>query len=167
MQIHIGADCELSTTLYSKSTDCVALLHFNSNHLLKCKESIVFLQALRYKVLIAEDTILLKELYSLTISLLALKYPLEITTCNFSKSLLHSHDTLLYKTPRHLVSYFFPSCDPILSRKKTILQWSATTHHLAQCPITAYYKTESLKDILVHSHQAKSTSLCSAPNNHR
>ena len=68
MKIHIGADCKLSTTLYRKLTECIALLQFHSNHLLKCKESIVFLQAARYKILIADDTILLKELYSLTIS---------------------------------------------------------------------------------------------------
>ena len=43
MKIHIGAEHKLSTTLYRKPTDCVALLHFHSNHSLKCKESIVFL----------------------------------------------------------------------------------------------------------------------------
>ena len=95
MKIHIGADCKLSTTLYRKPTDCGALLHFHSDHLLKCKESIVFSQALRYNVLIADDTILQKELNSLTISLLARKYPFEIITHNIFKALLHSCDTLL------------------------------------------------------------------------
>ena len=42
MKIHIGANRKLSTTLYRKPTDCVALLHFHSNHSLKCKGSIVF-----------------------------------------------------------------------------------------------------------------------------
>ena len=46
MKIHIGADRKLSTTLYRKRTDCAALLHFHSNHSLKCKESIVFSQVL-------------------------------------------------------------------------------------------------------------------------
>ena len=61
MKIHIGADCRLSTTLYRKPTDCASLLHFHSNHSLKCKESIVFSQALRYNLLIADDAILQKE----------------------------------------------------------------------------------------------------------
>ena len=37
MKIHIGTHCKLSTTLYKKPTDCAALLHFHSNHSLKCK----------------------------------------------------------------------------------------------------------------------------------
>ena len=97
--IHIGADRKLSTTLYRKTTDCAALLHFHFNHSLKCKQSIVFSQALRYKLLIADHNKLQKELDSLTTSLLARKYPWEIITRNISKALLHSRDTLLYRTP--------------------------------------------------------------------
>ena len=100
MKIHIGADRKLSTTLYRKPTDCAALLHFHSNHSLKCKESIVFSQALRYNLLIADDNVLQKELDSLTISLLARKYPLEMITHNISKALLHSRYTLLHRTPK-------------------------------------------------------------------
>ena len=92
MKIHIGADRKLSTTLYRKPTDCAALLHFHSNHSLKCKESIVFSQTLRYNLLIADDNILQKELDSLTISLLARKYLLEVITRNISKALLHSRN---------------------------------------------------------------------------
>ena len=47
MKILIVTDRKLSTTLYRKPTDCAILLHFHSNHSLKCKESIVFSQALR------------------------------------------------------------------------------------------------------------------------
>ena len=47
MKVQIGADRKLSTTLYRKPTDCVVLLHFHSNHSLKCKESIIFSHALR------------------------------------------------------------------------------------------------------------------------
>ena len=98
IKIHIGADRKLSTTLYRKPTDCAALLHFHSNHSLKCKESIAFSQALRYNLLIADDNVLQKELDSLTISLLARKYPLEVITRNISKTLLHSRYTLLHRT---------------------------------------------------------------------
>ena len=64
-----------------------------------------------------------------------------------------------------------PSYAPLLIRRKTILQvstrplayhwkWSTTTQHLAHYfPITAYRKTESFKDILVHFRQAKPISL--------
>ena len=86
MKICIGADRKLSTTLYRKPTDCAPLLHFHSNHSLKCKESIVFLQALRYNLLIADNNVLQQELDSLAIFLLARKYPLEVINCNISKS---------------------------------------------------------------------------------
>ena len=36
MKIHVGTDRKLSTTLYRKPTDCAVLLHFHSNHSLKC-----------------------------------------------------------------------------------------------------------------------------------
>ena len=97
---HTGADHKLSTTLYRKPTECATLLHFYSNHSLKCEESLVFSQGLRYNLLIADDTILQKELETLTVSLLAWKCPLEIITHNISKALLYSRETLLYRTPR-------------------------------------------------------------------
>ena len=99
IKIHIAADRKLSTTLYRKPTDCVAPLHFHPNHSLKWKESIVFSQALRYNLLLADNALLQKELDSLTVSLLARKYPLEIIIHNIFKVLLHSCDTLLHRTP--------------------------------------------------------------------
>ena len=42
MKIHTGTDRKLSTALYRKPTDCAAILHFHSNHSLKCKESVSF-----------------------------------------------------------------------------------------------------------------------------
>ena len=99
-KIHIGADRKLSTTLYRKPTDCAALLHFHSNYSLKCKESTIFSQALRYNLLIADDNVLQKEPDSLTISLLTRKYPLEVITRNISKALPHSRHTLLHRIPK-------------------------------------------------------------------
>ena len=48
MKIHIGADLKLSTALFRKRTDYAALLHFHSNHSLRCKESIVFSKAITH-----------------------------------------------------------------------------------------------------------------------
>ena len=176
MKIHIGADCKLSTTMYRKPTDCAALLHFHSNHSLKCKESIVFSQALRYNLLIADDSVLQKELDSLTISLLARKYLLEVITCNISKAFLHSHDTLLNRTPKASSSRsVLPVVTPHSSEGRQfsksvrdhwhIIENDPQLHRIWPNPsINAYHKTESLKEILVHSRQAKPTSLRSAPN---
>ena len=70
------ADHIFSTTLHRKPNDCAAFLHFYSNHSLKCRESIVFLKALRYNLLMADDTLLQKEFDFLTVSLLDIQYPL-------------------------------------------------------------------------------------------
>ena len=95
MRIQIRRNCKLSTALFTKPSDCAALLHFQSSHALKCKESIACSQALRYNLLIAGDHLLQIELDSLAISLLARKYPLDIITHDISKALLHHRDTLL------------------------------------------------------------------------
>ena len=97
LKIHIRAYPKLCKVLYRNPTDCVALLQFHSNHLLKCKRSIV-LQALRHNLFVADDNLLQKELDSLTMSLLSRNYPLDINTHNIPKAFLHSHHNLLNKT---------------------------------------------------------------------
>ena len=167
MKIQIGANHKLSTTLYRKPTDCAALLHFHSNHSLKCKENIVFSQALRYNLLIADDHLLQKELNSLAISLLARKYPLHIITNNISKALLHPCDTLLHEpTKASGPTTVLSIITPYSVEGKNFSQSVRDQWHLIENdpqlhsiwpnhPITAYHKTDFLKDILVHSRQAK------------
>ena len=175
MKICIGADRRLSTTLYRKPTNCATLLHFHSNHSLKYKENTVFSQALRYNLLIKDDTLLQKELDSLAISLLARQYPLEIITRNISKALLHSHDTLLCRPPKTtspkrvlpIVITYFPEgrhfSQSVRNRWHIIENDSQLQNVWPNHSITAYHKTESLKDILVHFRQTKPTSSRSAP----
>ena len=127
------------------------------------QKSIVFSQALRYNLLIAGDNILQKELDSLTIYLLARKYPLEVITRNISQALLHSHDTLLYRTPKASSSRsVLPVVTPYSSKGRQFSKSVRDHWHIIENdpqlrriwpnpPITAYHKTEFLKDILVHS----------------
>ena len=166
----IRADRKLSTILYRKHTDCVALLHFHSNHSLKWKESIVFSQALRYNLLIADDNLLQEEPDSLAISLLARKYALDVIAHNISKAFFHCRDTLLYETtkaygpiailpivtPYSIESKIFSQSVRDRSR---MIENDPQLHNIwPNHPITAYHKTESLKDILIHFRQAKLTS---------
>ena len=74
------------------------LLHFQSNHPLHTKESIIYSQALRYNLIINDDTQLQNELYHLTRTLLARKYPLHIINRNIIKTLKFSRQDLLHKT---------------------------------------------------------------------
>ena len=98
--IQIKANRKLSTKLFRKPTDCAELLHFHSNHSLKCKESIVFSQALRYNLFITDYCSLQKELDSLAISLLARKHPLDIITHSIFRALLHTRDSLLRESTK-------------------------------------------------------------------
>ena len=179
MKILIGTDRKLSTTLYRKPTDCAALLHFHSNHSLKCKESIVFSQALRYNLLITDDTLLQKELDSLAISLLTRQYPLEIITRNISKALLHSRETLLHRPPKTaspkrvlpIITPYSPEgrhfSQSVRNRWHIIENDSELQNVWSNHPITAYHKTKSLKDILVHSRQTKPISSRPVPTKFR
>ena len=88
MKTHIRAVAKLSTTLCRKPTNFTSLLHFQSNHSLKCKDSIIFSQALRNNLLIPDNTTLQNELDSLTIFVLARQYPLDIISWNIVKALL-------------------------------------------------------------------------------
>ena len=159
-----------------KPTDCAVLLYFQSNHSLKCKEIIIFSQALRYNPLTADDTILQKELDFLTVSLLARKFSLEIITRNISKALLHSRDTILHRTPRASSSRIVLRVVTPYSLEGRQFSKSVWDHWYIEMihnyttsdptPITTYHKTETLNNILVHSCQEKPTSLCSAPTKH-
>ena len=171
IKVQVGENCKLSTTLFRKPTDCVALLHFHSNHSLRSKESIAFSQALRYSILIADDHLLQKELNSLAISLLAREYPLDNILHSISKALLHPRDTLLREPSKASgPTTVLPIITPYSVEGKSFSQSVRDKWHIIENdpqlysiwpnhPITAYHKTESVKDILVHSRQAKPTYL--------
>lgn len=152
----------LHTTIYRKPTDSSCLLHFNSYHPLHVKESIIYSQALRYNLLITDDTNLQLELYNLTRYLLARKYPLKLINKNISKALLFSQDELLHKPRQRTKNQeLIPltlqySGTGILT--KTIVQnaWNTTIKTnddlnaiLPRPPTTGYRKNKSLKDILI------------------
>ena len=62
----------------------MTLLHFHSHHPLCCKEGIIYLQALRYNMIISKDHILQEEL---TPILLARTYSLHLIIKNIKKPL--------------------------------------------------------------------------------
>ena len=102
---------KIMTTIHRKPTDKMLLLHFQSNHsLTHTKESIIYSQALRYNLIINTDTQLQIELYNLTRTLLARKYPLHIINHNKLKTLKFSRHDILHKTKKqnkkpHFITY--------------------------------------------------------------
>ena len=162
--IYIGADRKLQTTLYRKPTDCCALLHFKSHHSLKCKESIIYSQALRYNLIISEDHNLQRELDNLTKTLLARDYPLHIISRNIKKALTFSRQDLLHKPRQHNPTQKTPIVTPFSDMGTSLSRTIHDHWHLIegdptlsqiwpQRPVTAYTKTASLKDALIHSRQ--------------
>ena len=96
---------------------------------------------------------------------------MEVITRNISKALLHSCDTLLYRTPKtSSFRSFLPVVAPHSSEGRQfsksvrdywhIIENYPQLHGIWSNPlITTYYKNESLKDILIHSRQSKLTFL--------
>lgn len=165
LMIYKTPDHHLATTIFRKPTDCAPLLHFQSNHSLKCKESIIFSQALRYNLIISDDKNLEKELDHLTLSLITRNYPLEIIIKNIQKALEQTRNCLLQKVrspkgPENILPFITPFCTEgqALSQKinkgwKIIEKDPELSRVWPSRPITAYTKTKSLKDLLVHSRQ--------------
>ena len=71
VEIYLFETRKLKMKLYRKPNDCMKLLHSHSHHTIRCKESIIYSQVLRYNMIISEDYILQEELKSLTRILLA------------------------------------------------------------------------------------------------
>ena len=114
MKIRIRADWKLSARLYRNTSDYAELLHFYSNHSLKCKEGTFFDKPSESTLSLQITPDYKKQLNPLTLSLLARQYLLKIITCNISKVLLHG---FLFHEPSTVsgVHNSPPNCDPLLN----------------------------------------------------
>ena len=114
MMIRIRADWKFSARLYRNTSDCAELLHFHSNHLLKCKESTFSNKSSESTSSLQMTPDYKKDFNPLTLPLLARQYPLKIVTCNISKVLLY--DILLRELSTVSgVQNSPPSCNPLLN----------------------------------------------------
>ena len=73
------------TNLYTKPTDTFSLLHFDSYHPLSTKKSIVYSQALRYRMVITKQSDLMKALSNLEFVLTCRKYPKNLIWEQFNR----------------------------------------------------------------------------------
>src|SRR5206468_3717899 len=76
----------VKTKLYKKPIDKKQYLHYNSEHPNHMKNSIPYAQALRYKRIISEDTILDKELITLADNFISRGYPQTIVDQQIGKT---------------------------------------------------------------------------------
>ena len=163
MQIYLSDTRKLKTKLYRKPTSCTTLLHFHSHHPLSCNECIIYSQVFRYSMIISEDHILQEELNNLTRILLARAYPLHLIIKNVKKVLTHSRNHLLSQRTPHTETNILFIVTPFSDIGKLTAIIHMNWHNVANDttlptiwpskPLSAYTKSKSIHNHLVHSAQ--------------
>lgn len=170
---------KLKTKLYIKPTDKKQYLHFTSSHPQYTKTAIPYSQALRYRRIITEDSILQTELAQLQHKFSARQYPKKQTSVQISKALsLPREHTLIYKTKEQrkqdfqkflkgdaflpLIVTYHPSLQINRSSniRKTLLEYWQTL--LSNDSELEAVFTGSLPQIVYKKHKTLSTYLTSA-----
>ena len=112
VQIYLSESKKLKTKLYKKASDYIARLHFHSHHSLSCKVGMVYLQALRYIMIVSDDHILQEQLNNLTRNLLARTYQLHLIIRNIKKTLSHTRNLLLSQQKTYTETNILPIITP-------------------------------------------------------
>lgn len=100
---------KLRTKLYKKPTDKKQYLHYHSEHPLHVKNSIPYAQALRYRRIIEDDTILNADLEKLKAKFISRNYPEFIIDRAINKVIkLNRSDIIQYKSKQDNVFNFTP-----------------------------------------------------------
>lgn len=168
LDLHIYKDGnnKLQTTIYRKKTNKNLLLHFKSHHSLHIKRNIVYTQALRYKRLISEPDVLLKELGNLCDIFIARGYPRSLIRSQIEKAKLIPRTELLKHKQRK-----GPKKQPILRTPMDratarVLKTKITGEWIKQiageqqreesCPTPRYMTQrdgQNLRAMLIHTNQ--------------
>ena len=98
--IHLDHEGNLSSSLHIKPTDTFSLLHFSSFHPDSSKKSIIYSQALRYRLLITKDSELKEALRNLKNNFIFRGYPRKMIDSNINKVLCLTQQDLLDTSPK-------------------------------------------------------------------
>ena len=167
-------DNTIKTTIYTKPTDKKQYLHFNSCHPFHTKKAIPYSQALRYRRIIEDDSLLLPELQDLKRKFLLRGYPNTLLDTQLQRvHTINRNDTLTYNTTdKRKASFakftkghsFLPLILPFhdsftknnlrakfLSHWSTFLQTHPNINHVFQneTPQIVYKKNKTLAQFLV------------------
>ncbi|XP_057294731.1 uncharacterized protein LOC130623279 [Hydractinia symbiolongicarpus] len=93
---------DLKTKLYIKPTDTRTLLHYNSYHPYHTKQSIVYSQALRYRMITKDNILLQKELDQLKNNLLLRGYKFRMVNSTFKQVLNMNQEDVLNNNVKKL-----------------------------------------------------------------
>ena len=162
--LHVGSDRKIYTTLYTKPTDTFALLHFSSYHPLNTKTSIIYSQALRYRMLTTHDKDLKLALEHLEWVLTNRGYPKQLIKSHISKTSDFTQRDLFFSNKPPIPT---APCPPVLAIPHTPLNkkimniihshWYLISEDpsfsriFQQPPLLATSRNHNLKDIIVRA----------------
>ena len=96
------SDSNVHTKIYTKPTDKKLYLHYNSSHPYHTKRSIPFSQAIRYRRIITEDSVLQQQLLELKDKFVIRGYPQHLILQQINKAQnIPRNETLTYKNKEH------------------------------------------------------------------
>ena len=161
---------EFKSKLYIKPTDTKSLLHYTSYHPNHTKSNIIYTQALRYRLLTTDDTVLKNELNELATTLLRRGYPLNLINENFKKlNGLTQDDCLFNRTINNkkrplpnkdkeilpfIVEYYehLPPLKQLLTRHWHLIKKDKELNSIFPTePCIVYKKHKNIKNLLVRT----------------
>jgi hypothetical protein len=165
-RIYVNKQNKLDSDVYIKPTDKTMLLHNTSFHPNTCKQGIIYSQALRYRRIITDDTILLNQLRKLKIILLTRGYNTNTIDNAFNKATQYTQKQLLYsdKPDRTKTRPIFnipfntntTHIGQILKKHWHLIESDPTLKILwPDVPMVAYKRNKNIKELLVNSRLKK------------
>ena len=155
---------QLESTLYTKPTGMCALLHAESYHLESCKHSVIYNQALQYRRIITNNSLLGEHLEKLKENLIQRGYKLSDINKQFNKLRGLTQKDLLYRTKNNecqnntlpfVITYNETSANigKILHKHwKIIEQDEVLKTRWSRPPVLALRRNRNLRDYLVHTN---------------
>ena len=160
--VYITPQHTLQTTLYTKPTDRLPLLHQTSHHPITCKKGLIYSQMLRYRRIITDDKEFEQKAQKLRVALIGRGYkdkdilPHINKASTFTQSqLLSSHSTTNTSRTLPFVIPYNPDLTPLPHILKRHWQYIENDPVLSQIwpnqPVMAYQRHKNLKEHFVRT----------------
>ena len=165
VNISKNVDSTLSTDIHIKSTDVHQYLHFSSCHPRKCKESIPYSQAKRFRRIISDDNSFQGSLDELKGHFLKRQYPEKVIDSAFQKISSQTQDEALVNSDvkdkaKNIIPFVVPYNTSLPNLGLTInkywdlfnLSSKESLNFLHNhTPVIAFKRAKNLQDCLTHS----------------
>ena len=167
--VYITPQNTLATTLYTKPTDCMPLLHQSSHHPKTCKKGLIYSQMLRYRRIITNDKEFQEKAQNLRVILLGRGYKDKDILPHITKASSYTQSQLLADSPptnntRTLpfVIPYNPDLTPlphILNQHWHYIENDPVLSQIwPKAPVIAYQRHKNLKEHFVRTKFTQSPS---------